>query len=208
VNVQIDNDDKEGVTVIASIDAAGNKLPLTVIGKGKTKRCLAGFRLPGEIWGQWTESGWTTSEVLAEYLQRLRHEQFPEGPIVLILDTYSAHRSAAVKAVAEQLGIELIFIPPGCTDRLQPLDRKVFGVLKSYSRQIWRKRYHLNPGEKVTRPKIAEGLVEAWNRITPEISDSAWDIFDPIWEPADDEGIDLADGEYRELMSVEDWLDM
>jgi hypothetical protein len=91
---------------------------------------------------------------------------------------------------------------------LQPLDRKVFGVLKAYSRQIWRKRYHSNPGEKVARPLIAEGLVEAWDRITMEIVDSAWDIFDPGWEPADDEEIDLADAEYREVMSVQDWLDM
>jgi hypothetical protein len=41
VQCQIDNDEKEGVTAIAAMDAAGGKLPLTVIGKGKTERCLA-----------------------------------------------------------------------------------------------------------------------------------------------------------------------
>jgi hypothetical protein len=39
----LDNDEKEGVTVMAAIDAAGNKLPLTMIGKGKKRRRLAAF---------------------------------------------------------------------------------------------------------------------------------------------------------------------
>jgi hypothetical protein len=36
VPCSISNDEKEGVTVIAAVNAAGNKLPLTVVGKGKT----------------------------------------------------------------------------------------------------------------------------------------------------------------------------
>jgi hypothetical protein len=35
VKCQIDNDRKDGVTVIAGVDAEGGKFPLTVIGKGK-----------------------------------------------------------------------------------------------------------------------------------------------------------------------------
>jgi hypothetical protein len=49
VQCQIDNDDKEGVTVIAAVDAEGRKCPLTLIGKGKTQRCLAGYELPSRI---------------------------------------------------------------------------------------------------------------------------------------------------------------
>jgi hypothetical protein len=199
------------VTVIAGIDATGEKLPLTVIGKGKTKRCLAGFHLPGEVWGQISESGLTTSDVMVEYLLKLRQEVFPDGPILLILDTYAAHRSASVRAIAETLHIDLIFIPPGCTDRLQPLDRKVFGILKAHARQIWRKHYHLTHGEKVTRAMIAERLVEAWKRIPSDITQSAWEIFDSVWaggEPADDERSDFDDGEYQQLISVHDAMDM
>jgi hypothetical protein len=36
VGRQLGNDEKEGVTVITAIDAAGNKVPLGIIGKGKT----------------------------------------------------------------------------------------------------------------------------------------------------------------------------
>jgi hypothetical protein len=47
----------------------------------------------------------------------------------LVLDTYVAHRAAVPKAAATLCGIELVLIPPGCTDRLQLLDRRVFGVV-------------------------------------------------------------------------------
>jgi hypothetical protein len=49
VQCQIANDDKEGVTVIAAIDANGGKPPLAVIGKGKTQRRLAGYQLPPDV---------------------------------------------------------------------------------------------------------------------------------------------------------------
>ena len=41
------------------------------------------------------------------------------------------------KEKARALDIELVFVPPGCTDIVQPLDIKVFGALKSYARMLW-----------------------------------------------------------------------
>jgi hypothetical protein len=79
VNCQIDNHDKEGVTVIAAIDAARNNLPLTVVGKGKTGRCLAGFEAPEEVWTTTSPSGWTTSDIMSEYLHQLRQKLYPYG---------------------------------------------------------------------------------------------------------------------------------
>jgi hypothetical protein len=49
VPCHISTDEKEGVTVIAAIDAPGNKLPFTVVGKGKTGRCLGSYCLPPEV---------------------------------------------------------------------------------------------------------------------------------------------------------------
>jgi hypothetical protein len=63
----VDNDDKQGVTAIAAIKAVGKKLPLTVIGKGKTRRCLAGYELASEVWREQSESGCTTSDVMCRY---------------------------------------------------------------------------------------------------------------------------------------------
>jgi hypothetical protein len=190
--------------------AAGKKLPLTVIGKGKTLRCLAGYELGDDVWKAQSESGWTTSDVTCGYFRQLRQKLFPDGPLLVILDTYAAHRSADVRSVAALYGIELVFIPPGCTDRLQPLDRKVFGALKSFARQQWRRRYHKTFGAKVKRPEIARGLVEAWDRLTDETIEDAWDIYRSGWnlEDQDLEDSGLDDDEYQQLISICDLLDM
>jgi hypothetical protein len=185
VQCHIDNDDKQGVTVIAAVDATGGKLPLTVIGKGKTPRCLAGYQLPLDVHTSVSESGWTTNDVMCGYFGMLRRELFPEGPLVVILDTYSAHRSREVREVAQLWEIELLFIPPGCTDKLQPLDCRVFGVLKAYARKLWREQYHASHGGKTTRPMMAANLCVAWRRITEGLVQDAWSIYyedEPAWK--------------------------
>ena len=40
----------------------------------------------------------------------------------MILDLYSVHRDAEIKALANELNIQLHFIPAGMTDKLQPSD--------------------------------------------------------------------------------------
>jgi hypothetical protein len=183
VNCTVDNDQKFGVTAIAAITADGRKLPLTVIDKGKTERCLRGYGLPPDIWTYTSESGWTNAEISCGYLQRLRTlDEFSAGPLIVVLDTYTAHRCAQVREMAHLLHIDLVFIPPGATDKLQPLDRYVFGVLNSFARQKWRIFNHRSEGAAVTRSRIAEHLVEAWNRISTEIIEKAWNIYhDESW---------------------------
>jgi hypothetical protein len=98
---------------------------------------------------------------------------------------------------------------PGCTDQLQPLDRRVFGVLKAYARQMWRTRYHATNGQKVTKPMVAERLSEAWNRITTSIIDSAWCIYLPEWdEDQENEEAEADDPEYRQVISIDDVRDL
>jgi hypothetical protein len=72
-----------------------------------------------------------------------------------------------------QWGIELVFIAPGCTDRLPPLDQRTFGVLKAHAREVWRTHYQTTHGAKTTRSMMAGNLLIAWERITPEIIESA-----------------------------------
>jgi hypothetical protein len=58
-------------------------------------------------------NGWTTSETFCWSLQSLRDEIFhDEEPIQLILDFFSAHRTAGIRNVAIGYDIELSFIPP------------------------------------------------------------------------------------------------
>jgi hypothetical protein len=208
VTCAVDNNEKEGITVIAAVDAAGTKLPLTVIGKGKTPRCLTALNLPPEVWAITSESGWTTIEVMCEYFRLLRTHIYPTGPLVVLLDAFSAHRSPITKAVAELFNVRLVFIPPGCTDVLQPLDRRVFGVLKARARQLWRTQYHETHGARTTRAMMTQNLLTSWDRITPDLIDRAWAIFLGAWDdPASDES-DGDDEEFRQQMSLDELRDL
>jgi hypothetical protein len=203
VQCQIENDVKEGVTVIAAVDAEGGKLPLTVIGKGKTERCLNGYQLPPEVRTCVSESGWTRKDVMCRYFAMLRQELYRAGPLIVILDAYAAHRSREVQEIARVWEIQLVFIPPGRTDKLQPLDRRVFGVLKSHARQLWRKQYKASGGAKTTRSMMAANLCEAWRRITERLIQVAWDIYDgEDWESLIGQDTRVEDERFRSLLGV------
>jgi hypothetical protein len=179
VHCLIGNDAKQGVTVIAWIRT------------------------------DLSASAWTTTDVMACYFRYLRTELFPEGPILLILDADSAHRAQIARDAARLFNVDLLFIPPGCTDRVQPLDRKVFGVLKAYARQMWRRAYHEMAGAKITKPQMAQHLVTAWSRVRWEVIDSAWSIYlqDPAFEEQSDDD-DPRDGDYELRMTTRDLEDL
>ena len=198
VNCRITNDLKEGVTVLATVSKARAKLPLMVLGKGKTDRCLKSYSFDRNTWTYHSPSGWTTETVMLHYLEVL-HEHV-NHPCALVLDTYAAHRTASVRARAQELGIDLIFIPPGATDLYQPLDRKIFGCLKAYAKRLWRQHYILHKGDRITRKEIAVHITEAWSCVTPLCIESAWSIYDGeddfVNEETDDDMEDLTDTEY------------
>ena len=123
----------------------------------------------------------------------------------MILDTDSAHRAHDGREGAQADEINRVFIPPGGTDRLQPLDRRVVGVVKSFARQLWRRRYHETEGAKTARSIIAQNLVDSWERITPEIIDSGWNSY-WAWDGGDDgpEEDDQRDETYRPVFRLDD----
>lgn len=184
IQVRIDGNEKQGLTVLASITAAGTKLPLLLLAKGKTERCER-TQIPediGEHYRFHSPSGWSTRDVMLKYLEVLR-AQFPadnqgvEPRIHLILDMYAAHRMEDIRAAAEDLNIELHFIPPGMTDEFQPLDRRVFGCLKASGKAAFRKLYRTNPEQKFTTQSAVECLVKAWGNLSDKVLTEAWDIY-------------------------------
>ena len=54
-----------------------------------------------------------------------------------MLDVYGAHIPDNVRALASQLGINLIFVPACKTGELQPLDVGVFGNLQAMTDASW-----------------------------------------------------------------------
>ena len=100
-------------------------------------------------------------------------ETFADEPLELILDLHSSHRTSAVKTLAENLGIRLHYVPPGATDELQPLDRRVFGALKATARRLFRERSY----ETRNKREACQDLRKAWELLGSDTMEEAWDCF-------------------------------
>ena len=177
ISLSISGSEKENVTALCSITAAGTKLPMMLIAAGKTA-AVEQSQL-GDIYPHWkthSESGWTTEETFIEYLLHIA-EFFQHEEVHLILDVYTAHRTELVKETARNNNIKLYFIPPGCTDLVQPLDVKVFGALKATARKLFRERYIGVHSPKVTSQDAVQNLIKAWEGISSQLAEDAWDIY-------------------------------
>jgi transposase len=177
VQVRIQGDEKESMTATAAISASGTKLPLQIIAKGKTER-VEQSQL-GDVayhWKSHCESGWQNESTFMDYLTKLKLF-LGEGPTVVILDCYTAHRTENVKEKAKELGITLCFIPPGMTDELQPLDRSVFAVLKATARRLFHERCMHAPLVKRSKEEACQDLIAAWEHVGLTTIEDAWEIY-------------------------------
>jgi hypothetical protein len=97
----------------------------------------------------------------------------------LIWDVYAAHREKGVKAYAARKGIGLLYIPPGVTDTYQPLDRSIFGSLKTCARTRFDDLWVEDPSCELILVDAIEVLLEAWAAVTQEEVLKAWAKLDP-----------------------------
>lgn len=145
VSCEFGSDEKACITVIAGITKSGRKLPLWVCEKGTTDRCtrkflenpvLARAKAHGWIHLTHSENGWCDEAVAKAYLKWLA-EWNGGGRKYVIWDLFAAHRCDAVKAFADEEGITLEFIPAGQTGSWQPLDNRIFGVIKAKAKEMF-----------------------------------------------------------------------
>ena len=170
-----DHNEKLSVTALGTITADGNKGPLWIITKGKTDRSLKKLGNDPSLIYRCTESGWMTSKVFLEYLEWL-HNEFQGEPIALILDVYPSHKSDEVKQKAKELNIELLYVPAGGTAMYQPLDRRIFGELKSRARFEMLKLQRLQGPTDTPYKHALEVLLKCWNEISSENIIKSWNI--------------------------------
>lgn len=86
---------KQTVTAVATIRANGEKLPLTVVGKGTTPTCLANLQLRDDIRRAFTASGKVNQDVAMQHIEQIAEWSHHE-PSALVWDAYSAHATPAV----------------------------------------------------------------------------------------------------------------
>lgn len=77
----------------------------------------------------------------------------------LILDVHPSHRTQKVTETAGRLKIELIYVPANGTGIFQPLDNKIYGILKSKLRAAANTKYFLKKYKKYSSEKFALHLL-------------------------------------------------
>ena len=179
--------EKDGVTVVAAVTASGTKLPLQIIASGKTQACERQLGDVGYHNSAHSASGWTTGDTFRLFLMSLRQWIGDDAKLWVVLDVFAAHRERETMLLAETLNIDMIFIPAGFTDEMQPLDRSIFATLMVYLKRLWRQRFQENPNTRFTKALAVELLLPAWEKISPQLIRSSWNLYDPEISEDDDE---------------------
>jgi hypothetical protein len=189
IRLLIRGNEKDSLTALRSVTAARTKLPLIVIATGKTQR-VERSQL-GDISphvAMHSQSGWVTVETFEDDLRFLKQQLSDDDPISLMLDCYSVHRNQRIRDAAADLGIVLKFVPAGMTDELQPLDRAVFGIMKSAMIGMWRQYCADCETPRLTHKVGAQFLMRAWEMVSARVIANGWRIYEG------DDG-DLDDGD-------------
>lgn len=155
------------LTGIAAANAAGDKLPMFVIGKLAKPQCFSGVRnIPCRYRAQ--KKSWMDSVLFEEWIRELDCKFEREGrKIALIVDNCPGHPQ--VKGLK---AINLVFLPPSTTSKTQPMDQGVIRALKAHYRSKAVQMYITAIGNNRPLPNISilvaiDMLVAAWDRVLP-----------------------------------------
>lgn len=163
------------VTLCCGINALGNHIPpFFVFPRVKVQESwLLAAPTGSAAVGHPKGSGWMTKENFVEFLQHFTKHALPsaDNPILLLLDNHSSHVSPAAIEFAQAHEITLLSFPPHCSHQLQPLDKSVYGPLKTYYYQAcdtWMREKD-NVGKQMTIHVIPKMLTYAFPKaMTPE----------------------------------------
>lgn len=173
ITINAKRNSKECFTTIATCTIKEKK-PLIILTKGLTAASTMKFKASKDtmVWETGNQQGWINSDIMEDYLDVL-HSWAGTFPCALLLDCYSAHRTKEIKKLAKAKKIELIFVPANGTGLYQPLDRRIFGILKSKLRSYAKSRIYSGDDRFAT---VTNQLVKAWDEIKIDNLESAWNI--------------------------------
>lgn len=114
--------EKNQLTSIPTISAAGDILPFAWISKGLTDLAIRRAKLPKSIISFSSPKGWTNEEVMCQYIEKIIFPYTKGTPCALLVDSYGAHWTEMARKVAWNHNVDLIEVPRGQTASLQPLD--------------------------------------------------------------------------------------
>ena len=151
------------VTMIAAINALGNHIPpLLIFPRVNFKNFMLHGAPAGTIGGA-NPSGWSNETLFNQFFDHFIQysNASVSNRVLLIFDNHESHVALSIINKAKDNGVTLLTFPPHTSHKLQPLDRTVFGSLKSYYNRAVTEWMVNNPGKTFGIYNIAEiiGLI-------------------------------------------------
>ena len=153
----INVNEKQGITCMATITAAGSSLKSYFVKKGTTDRCLSRMRARN-ISCVYSDNGWMTEATCINYINDIVLPHLNGSPGCLIWDIYAAHTTNKVKQHCDERNIKLIYVPASLTHKRQPLDTHIFGVIKQqykifYCTKVFFKNHNIEQIDSIQKFK-------------------------------------------------------
>jgi len=164
------SDNREHITVVGTVSAAGAALPPLYIFKGKKPVDDYMEHADPNATFRMQECGYLDSGIFVEYIKWLMKILPAKRPQLLLLDGYYSHEVMEALQLAAQDKIFLLCFPSHSTHLLQPLDVGVFGELKRQWKEAVSTWISQNSGTKLTK-KIFVQLLDnkVWrSSLTPD----------------------------------------
>ena len=140
---------REIVSVLVSVNAAGHHMPPFCIVKGKTERSLFAYNTPNGVLGAkytYQARAWMEDILGVEWFRNhfLKHCG-SHWPQILLLDSHSSHESLGLIEIARENNIILFTFPPHTTHYLCPLDKTIFSPLQSQYNSVCSEFMSISP---------------------------------------------------------------
>lgn len=165
---------KQRITIIPTITVSGKKLAFGWINRAKSLQAISKMKIDGQIRSYFSESGWINAGIMVRYLDEIVKPYLRGRPGALIIDDYAAHWEENVIAKAEELKLELICVPPGCTADFQPLDISVNGPMKQTRVRLQAEERWESISTMDNLPELVNRAYKAYQSITPKIIHEGW----------------------------------
>ncbi|XP_015787667.2 tigger transposable element-derived protein 6-like [Tetranychus urticae] len=171
---------KERITICLCCNQNGDKLDPLIIGKFNNPRVFQSNR---ETLNQFiyknNSAAWMTKHIFSNYLMNWDEKlEQKDEKIALMLDNFSGHKILET----DYPNIEFIWLPPGTTSHLQPLDNGIIKVFKDeYINFLFKNFFdcfenNMNLSEIVKSVSLLDAVwvCQAWHDVSPSTVRNCW----------------------------------
>ena len=143
IRKELDTNNRKRITTVLAVTESGKMLDPTVIYQSQSRQTVqhpestGHYRMGVKCYTQ--QNNTMTSSIMEDYINTVLSPQFPTAARkLLIMDSFSGHKTAEVKACLRKHNFDLLMIPGGYTSLLQPLDIAVNRSFKTKLRHLAR----------------------------------------------------------------------